>query len=427
MKKVIAILTVCLVLLAFLPVFPASAADEKVVYIGKGGTGDGTTPDKPTGDLKAAFASFGDGDGVIVFVDMYDHSALHDIAPHAGHITLTSKYGGVDYGGGIYASQTAHLALGGDTTFENMKILIAKTSWLIRARFHHITFGEGMTIENESSPTALSGLYIVGADQGKNSPCDHSQDTHITLKSGNFTEVIGGSRSNDNGNITGKVRIEISGDTRIGKLAYATRSLPTAVNLQDALIVLDGGYIETWASSGDKTNTGFLGDVEIVLTKNFDISKSFNVCDERLTGPTSAGNYVFNGLSGCSAYKNLISDTLFAKAILMIDPTIKAAVDATDKISTESFTEIKEYTYVGVIGSGTLDAAPGTQNPPSSSDTTAIAPSGGEGASGGTTAASPSSGNSPSTGSNTVIVSLGIVFLVAVIALLAINRKSANR
>ncbi len=357
MKKIIAMLIACLMVVALVPVIAApAAAAEKVVYVGKDGTGDGSAADKPMGDLVAAFAAIGDEDGTIVFVNMYDHNKLHKIEAHAGHITLTSKYNGTDYNGGIYASKTDHLALGGDTTFENMNIVVVGKTWMVRARFNHVTFGEGMNIQKEGDAAALSGLFVVGADQGAGSTCDHSQDTHITIKSGNFTEVIGGPRANDNGDMTGKVIIEVTGDARIGKLAFATRSLANKVNLNTALVVLDGGVIENWVAAGDKLTTGFLGDVEIVLTKNFDISKSFDVTGSR-TSDGAANGPIFNGISGCTAFQDHVTATLFAKTTLLVDPSIKAAVEATDKILTASFTEgIKEYTYTGTIGSGKLEA-----------------------------------------------------------------------
>lgn len=354
MKKIIAMIIACLMVVALVPVIAAPvAAADKVVYVGKDGTGDGSAADKPMGDLVAAFAAIGDEDGTIVFVNMFEYKSETKIAPHAGHITLTSKYNGTDYNGGIYASGTGHLWLGGDTTFENMNIEI-KTTWVIRCRFNHVTFDEGVNVTFLGSG-ANDGLFLVGADNNSSSDCDSTKDTHITLKSGKFREVIGGARAGFPADITGKVIVEISGDTEIFKLAFGHRSTKDKINLNTALVVLDGGIINNWVSTGDQTKTGFLGDVEIVLTKNFDISKSFNR-PTRVEAPDVNGNTVFNGISGVCAFDNLTSATLFANTTLLVDPAIKAAIDASDKILTASFTEIKEYTYTGTIGSGKLEA-----------------------------------------------------------------------
>lgn len=179
MKKIIAMLVACLMVLALVPVIAApAAAAEKVVYVGKDGTGDGSAADKPMGDLVAAFAAIGDEDGTIVLVNMYESKVEHKIAPHAGHITVTSKYNGVDYKGGIYASATAHLHLGGDTTFENLTINL-KSTWVWRILFNHLTMGEGVNVTNDAG--TFPQLFLVGADQNNNSVCDPSKDTHITL------------------------------------------------------------------------------------------------------------------------------------------------------------------------------------------------------------------------------------------------------
>ena len=353
MKKIIAMIIACLMVVALVPVIaaPAAAAD-KVVFVGKDGTGDGSAADKPMGDLVAAFAAIGDDNGTIVFVNMYESKAEHKIAPHAGLVTLTTKYNGTDYNGGIYASNTGHLWLGGDTTFTNINVNL-KSTWVIRARFNHITFDEGVNVTNDAG--TFPQLYIVGADNNSASDCDASKDTHITLKSGKFQEVIGGARSAFPADITGKVIVEVSGDTEIAKLAFGHRTTKDKINLNTALVVLDGGIINNWVSTGDQTKTGFLGDVEIVLTKNFDISKSFNR-PTRVEAPDVNGNTVFNGISGVCAFDNLTSATLFANTTLLVDPAIKAAIDASDKILTASFTAVKEYTYTGTIGSGKLEA-----------------------------------------------------------------------
>ena len=350
MKKIIAMIIACLMVVALVPVIaaPAAAAD-KVVYVGKDGTGDGSAADKPLGNLIDAFAAIGDDNGTIVLVNMYESTVEHRIAPHAGHITVTSKYNGVDYNGGIYASATAHLILGGDTTFENVNLNLAST-WVWRLMFNHLTMGEGVNVTNDAG--TFPKLYIVGADQDAASAADPSKDTHITLKSGKYLEVVGGARSVFPSDITGKVIVEVTGDTEIQKLMFGCRTTKELVNLNTALVVLDGGKITNWVGTGDMKTTGCTGDVQIVLTKNFKIEDSFNL--DRIS---SDAEPVFNGISGASAFLNHVPSTLLSKTSLLIDPSIKAAVDATDKINKDSFTEIKEYTYVGTIGSGTLDAA----------------------------------------------------------------------
>ncbi|MBQ1935026.1 MAG: hypothetical protein II370_08520, partial [Clostridia bacterium] len=161
MKKIIAMIIACLMVVALVPVIaaPAAAAD-KVVYVGKDGTGDGSAADKPLGSLVDAVAAIGDDNGTIVFVNMYESKAEHQLPAHAGHITFTTKYNGVDYNGGIYASGTGHLWLGGDVTVENMNLNL-KSTWVWRLRFNHLTFAEGVNVTNDAG--TFPQLYLVGA------------------------------------------------------------------------------------------------------------------------------------------------------------------------------------------------------------------------------------------------------------------------
>ncbi len=355
MKKIIAMIIACLMVVALVPVIaaPAAAAD-KVVYVGKDGTGDGSAADKPLGNLVDAFAAIGDENGTIVFVNMYESKAEHQLPAHAGHITLTTKYNGTDYNGGIYASGTGHLWLGGDTTFTNINVNL-KSTWVIRARFNHITFDAGVNVTNDAG--TFPQLYVVGADNNGTSDCDPSKDTHITLKSGKFQEVIGAARSNFPSDITGKVIVEVAGDAEIAKLAFGNRSTKDKINLNTALVVIDGGTITNWLATGDQKTTGFVGDVQIVLTKNFDISKSFDGYNggDRTSTDTN-GDTILYGISGTSAFTNHAANTLLSNVKLLVDPAIKAAVESSDKLNKETFTAIEEYTYNGTIGSGKLEA-----------------------------------------------------------------------
>ena len=115
--------------------------------------------------------------------------------------------------------------------------------------------------------------------------------------------------------------------------------------------------VDCWATAHDSMTNGFKGDVQIVLTKNFNIANSFNNPDQSAdhTLTDKEGNVVFYGISGASVFNGYEDTTHFANSELLIDPSIKAAVDASGKVKTLGFTAIKEYTYTGTFGSGTLD------------------------------------------------------------------------
>jgi hypothetical protein len=120
------------------------------------------TADHPQNHLKTAFYQatemLGDDGGTIVICGPV-HLGL-DESYGAGDSTkdvftykwgtkkvikFTSVYNGVDYKGGIWAISTAHLILGGTTTFENLTLELDNT-WVVRCLFNKVTFGEGVNV-----------------------------------------------------------------------------------------------------------------------------------------------------------------------------------------------------------------------------------------------------------------------------------------
>ena len=366
MKRLFASVLAFLLVLSLAPLaaLPASAA-EKVVYVKEDATGDGSAPDKALASLEDAYNALGDEGGTIVLVGEVVHLSAFYAPEHTGTVTITGKYNGVDYKGGIYAVVTDHFYCGGPTVFENLHLQLAST-WVIHGMFHHLTFGAGITVA-EDDGKEWPRLYVSGGDQGSASTLDTAQDTHLTILSGSFLEIIGGPRSGAPADYTGKCVVEFGGDAKTFKLALGGRS-SAAVNYGSGLLVLDGGVIDCWATAHDSKATGFQGDVQIVLTKNFKIEDSFNNVQQAAdhTFTDSAGNIIFYGISGASVFNGYEDTTHFANSELLIDPSIKAAVDASGKIKTLGFTAMKEYTYTGTFGSGTLDGGntPVVTDPP---------------------------------------------------------------
>ena len=437
--KLFAILLACLMVIAIVPVavVPASAA-EKVVYLAEDGEGDGSTPEKPLGDLLSAFAAIGDSDGTIVLVGELALFGEQRVEPHAGHITITGKYNGKDYEGALYAADTStsgHWIMGGDVTLENMTVTLAGT-WVIRANYHHLTFGEGFISKSDAHPN-WPQLYVVGGENGAdNATVDTTQDVHLTFKSGIFYEVIVGPRNGNSATTeySGNCVVEVTNDVKIWKLFGMARGTANH-NYATGLMVLDGGEIGCFAGAHDSKATGCLGDYTIVLTKNFDISKSFDAQGVRVDGAS-----VYQGISGVSVFDGFESATTYANAKLLIDPSIKAAVDATDKINLDSFTSIEEYTYKGTIGSGTLEggSAPVVTEPVvTEAPTTTVAPVVTEPATTTaapvatepvvTTAAPTQAEPTPSTGDGSVVLfAISAACLVAVAAMVFLKKRVAE-
>ena len=438
-NKLFAMLLAVIMVLALVPVVSVAAA-EKVVYLGNEAKGDGSAPDKAVGTFADAFAAIGDNDGTIVIVESFEWVEGFEVPEHKGHITITTKYNGTQYPGDIYvvdSSTTGHLQLGGKTTFENITIWLTNT-WVIRARYNHLTFGEGIVTKSSNPAHDYPRLYVVGGDNGSDVTSDPTKDTHLTFLSGQFYEVIGGSRNSNVADYPGKCVVEVGSGVDIFKLCAGNRGCRN-VSYGSVLCVIDGAKIANWATAHDGWTTGCAGKVEIVLTKNFDISKSFDYANARTTTDNN-GDTVFYGLSGASIFENYAEATRLTDAELLVDPAIKDAVMSSGKVLEVGFSAIKDYVYTGTIGSGTLEgssapstpAVPETIAPDTTAapvvDTTAAPVVDTTAAPAVDTTAAPAQPEpTPATGSNdTVIFAVSLVALVASAAIVFIRRRETN-
>jgi len=348
MKKVLTILLAALVMMTIVPLaaFPA-AADDVVVYVKDKGTGDGSSPENALSTLGEAYAVIGDNNGTIVLVGTVDHYEFFDAPSHKGTITITGVYNGVDYKGVLSALTTEHFACGGDTVFKNMTLNLM-TTLVIRARFHHLTFAEGFQTTSDNFADLVPQLFVVGGDQGSDSLEDTSQDTHLTIKSGTFLEVIGGTRSTAApADYTGHILVEVGGkDTHIAKLTIGSRG--SISYMQTGTLVLDGGLIDNFTCANANQGAGFFnGKVEVILTKNF----KFDECHE-LAGSRINGERVFQGLSGASCWYDKLTVSLLSETVLKIDNATYDAITATEmfdetnnpngKILAASFTSVEK-------------------------------------------------------------------------------------
>lgn len=424
MKKLFAIILCLALVTAFVPVMTASAA-EKVVYIKDEANGDGSSPDKPCGTFEDAYAALGTEGGTIVVIDEIAWFEEFIAPEHTGLVTVTGKYNGTDYKGAIFVLDTKlHYVCGGDTKFENLTIETTK-DWLIRGMWHHLTMGEGIEVINDSPST---GLFLVGGDNEDPAVQPSNFNTHITIYSGTYQEVIGGPR---NGNATdwssGNTFIEVTGaDTICKKIVVTSRSAREP--LPGGVLVLDGGIVTNWVCATAVANADTQpGEIKIVVTKNFKWKDSFGA-----TGVRTESNGVFDGFSGSSCWTTTYKDQLVKPSSLLLDPAIAAEIMATDLILEDSFTTVQEYTYNGVFGSGSLEA-PGTipavttaapettAAPVTAAPSTTAAP---EITAAPVTTQAGAQTDSPTTGSSDMVVfAVSVAALLAVVAIVIVRRR----
>lgn len=116
---------------------------------------------------------------------------------------LTTRGETTDYGASgakMVISGGRRYYLGGATVFEHLTIE-RDNSLVVVAQYHPLTFGEGMTMTYTSATDR--GLWVVGGYQSPEDSVDTTLDSHITIQSGKFARVIGGSRQNWNAQADG--------------------------------------------------------------------------------------------------------------------------------------------------------------------------------------------------------------------------------
>ena len=195
MKKVLLIF-----FLAFVLTLTVFAADT--VYLDGTGVTDGAYT--TLYDAAAALKSGGD---IILTGDVNITSAT--TLPEGVALNITAQNGAV-------LNLGARLTLGGETTFDNITINNASSSYqLIVAAGNPVTFGEG--VATTTNGTALVYPVIVGGNY--NTAC--TKGSHITVKGGTWRNIYG---ANYNGAFTGNSTVDFTGGTVLVTLSGGSYS-----------------------------------------------------------------------------------------------------------------------------------------------------------------------------------------------------------
>ena len=187
--------------------------------------GNDGTVSRPLKTLAKAYAfaeASGCTDAVIVIMGRYTQSTAFSAPKHGFSVTVTSNDGKTDYGkvgAKLVFGSNLRYYLGGSTTFEHITVEYGGTLNFV-CEHNPVTFGDGFATKCLTS--AASGVYVVGGFQAPTDQVPTGLDTHITIKSGDFKVIVGGSRDKADGSsgskykintFTGTHYIEISGGT----------------------------------------------------------------------------------------------------------------------------------------------------------------------------------------------------------------------
>ena len=218
----------------------AGAAGE--VYVSENGNdgNGGTNIADSVATLSRAYALLGDDGGTIyvlgavtVGANSTNGQANVFLEPaHSGKIRITAADANTP--AALTFGDTLHWYMSGEVELDNLQVIInSNNNYIWAARHHHLTVGRNMVMTAEGS-----GVIILLGGCNAGGEIEHTAaDTHLTLYSGTFGYIYGGSRNNVlESCCNGKTEIEVLGD--IHTLMFSPGSVST--NVREALVTIDG-------------------------------------------------------------------------------------------------------------------------------------------------------------------------------------------
>ncbi len=222
MKMFLAIILCAVMLLPMLAYIPGlsleTKAAETAVYVRDGGTGDGSSADKPLGSLYDAYTVLGDQGGKIVICGTYTINSNFEEPVHNGQVTVTQNHNDLDYREGTaldVGTTYKRYILNGPTKFENINIRTTCTASVrglfIICQYNPIEFGEGITCTGFDGSVVNSAVTLLGGMQyGLTPKKKNDGSSHIIVKSGQEILIAGLDRQMKNDN-TRSSKIEVFG------------------------------------------------------------------------------------------------------------------------------------------------------------------------------------------------------------------------
>ena len=348
MKKFRIFLTVFCVMLA-MTALAVTASAAGTVYLKDGGIGDGSSAAAPLGDLADAMSALPNGGTVVLSGDYtlknsanYDAALPSFTAPATnGTITITSENGGR-----LIFNAGARFFLTGNTVFKNITFYNAdgKTA-VMAARFFDLTIGEGCVTDNFSEFMLVGGMEhtneVVGVPDE-----DYSKDTHVTVLSGTFKELVGlgrnVGRAKGKAVYTGTANLTIGGTAEIQKVFGCYRWGSAADTNGKVNITLDGGAVTEFITACGAEQHAYTVDVNVKITENMIPANYFT-----LNTPGWSSSAVWCGLTAGGAYGTVALN--YGATVL----DLSSAKNVTDEW-------MKSYVYLDSFGTVTAFGQPGT-------------------------------------------------------------------
>ena len=282
---------------------------------------------------------------------------------HANRITLSAYDDSSKLIITTSSAKKYNYILGGEVRFKDLPIVIdGDRPFTIITQLQDITFDEGVSITNPKVKGNTATCTIVGINSGTTSSVFFDKtdrlfkaDPTITLKSGNFYQVVG-FMINNNGtnlgaagmaiNLDGKLTINLGGTASVDRLFAVCNAFNT---VRDFDLNITGGTINEYAGATDRPYThkssrsikkfglsGVTGEMKVTISGDYDPTAQSKV---------KCAATAFNGLCGSTlnkAYAGALADDRLGKFILEIDKSIydKYAATLRKKINYATFDKV---------------------------------------------------------------------------------------
>ena len=186
MKKIVAILLACLMMIPFTMLASADMDFDtdyvyKTVYVQQGAAGDGSSAANALGTLEAAYAAIGDDDGEIIVIGTYSLTAYLVAPAHAGEITIKGADANAQISVGIAETR---FFTGGATVLTDIKLDTTTGSLLIVYGYNDIYVTD--TVIHEKKKAAM----IVAAQSGNTTKPTYNYTPKASTKSSKLDTAV---------------------------------------------------------------------------------------------------------------------------------------------------------------------------------------------------------------------------------------------
>ena len=341
---------------------------DEVLYVRDGSDGDGSSPESALPTVMEAMekaATMPDNVTIMLCGEVGIDTTVKSIyePAHANRITLSAYDDSSKLIITTSSAKKYNYILGGEVRFKDLPIVIdGDRPFTIITQLQDITFDEGVSITNPKVKGNTATCTIVGINSGATSSVFFDKtdrlfkaDPTITLKSGNFYQVVG-FMINNNGtnlgaagmaiNLDGKLTINLGGTASVDRLFAVCNAFNT---VRDFDLNITGGTINEYAGATDRPYThkssrsikkfglsGVTGEMKVTISGDYDPTAQSKV---------KCAATAFNGLCGSTlnkAYAGALADDRLGKFILEIDKSIydKYAATLRKKINYATFDKV---------------------------------------------------------------------------------------